>query len=682
MTYANGNTVDYGYSNGDAVTGVTYSNGEDVQGEYIYDYDAYGTLKSITNQADITKTYSQNNAARTYTETVTGANYLYENIAHYDSNGYYTGSNYTFTHGTLASQDAEREIGVEYKSYLQGLIGSTTDGDFTSSYSYNAENFISEITQTLGEESVSTAYEYDENNRLTKVTVNDTIYRLTYDYMGNITRVTKNGAEYLTYSYDDAGRLISENNTNFSCSYTYTYDGNNNIATVAETSKPTQDSPELPLLPARTTTNTYVYEGDKLLGKRGAGSMSNLISYTSDANGNLTNYGGRELTWNQGGKLNTVEERADRPSITGAMQYNTYRYSYDENGLRYKKVNTVNGITTETRYFLDGSTIIAEEAGGNLTQYYYDSTGVIGMRYNNVNYYFVKDLFGNVHQVLHQDGTRVAEYEYDAWGNCEITFDRWDIYDQSKSKIADKNPFRYRGYYMDVETGYYYLQSRYYDPALRRFISSDSYDLISTLAESGDINLFAYCGNNPVMCVDETGCFPILTFITSLFVGALTGFLVEYVQDVVVNTEDGFQFSDLNTFTSENIKKYFISSLKGAVTGAAFGVGAGLGISAFNAGVRIATSTALIALGATTVGSFAAGMGIYALETKVFELGVYDTRDLWKAGAKMGVKGALNFGFGLLLGNQGFYNESLSQRIFVKQSLMIPLNLIIEASFA
>ena len=70
---------------------------------------------------------------------------------------------------------------------------------------------------------------------------------------------------------------------------------------------------------------------------------------------------------------------------------------------------------------------------------------------------------------------------------------------------------------MDVETGYYYLQSRYYDPGLRRFISSDNYDLISTLAEAGDINLFAYCGNNPVMCVDPSGQMP--EWLQSLAIG-------------------------------------------------------------------------------------------------------------------------------------------------------------------
>ena len=62
-------------------------------------------------------------------------------------------------------------------------------------------------------------------------------------------------------------------------------------------------------------------------------------------------------------------------------------------------------------------------------------------------------------------GAEVASYEYDAWGNVLL---------QSGS-MAGVNPLRYRGYYHDSETGFYYLQSRYYDPATRRFINADSY---------------------------------------------------------------------------------------------------------------------------------------------------------------------------------------------------------------
>ena len=89
----------------------------------------------------------------------------------------------------------------------------------------------------------------------------------------------------------------------------------------------------------------------------------------------------------------------------------------------------------------------------------------------------------------------IATYNYDAWGN---------IIPQSGT-MATANPFRYRGYYYDTETGFYYLQTRYYDPTTRLFINADNYDLIGTLSLNGELNLYTYCVNNPVMFTDETG---------------------------------------------------------------------------------------------------------------------------------------------------------------------------------
>ena len=100
---------------------------------------------------------------------------------------------------------------------------------------------------------------------------------------------------------------------------------------------------------------------------------------------------------------------------------------------------------------------------------------------------------GDVVKLVTSSGSAVASYEYDAWGNI-----------LSKSgAMAEKNPLRYRGYYYDSETGFYYLQSRYYDPANRRFINADSY--ASTGQGFIGTNMFAYCNNNPVIYMDNTG---------------------------------------------------------------------------------------------------------------------------------------------------------------------------------
>ena len=115
---------------------------------------------------------------------------------------------------------------------------------------------------------------------------------------------------------------------------------------------------------------------------------------------------------------------------------------------------------------------------------------------NGVRYhlYYVLNLQGDVTELIDQSGTVYASYEYDAWGN---------ILSATGTSWKDVNPLRYRGYYYDAESGFYYLQSRYYDPALGRFLNADSYG--STGTGFLGYNMFAYCCNSPTSVVDHSG---------------------------------------------------------------------------------------------------------------------------------------------------------------------------------
>ncbi len=151
--------------------------------------------------------------------------------------------------------------------------------------------------------------------------------------------------------------------------------------------------------------------------------------------------------------------------------------------------------------------------------YYYGNSGVIGFRYNNTDYYYRKNLQGDIIAIYTESGTLVAEYLYDAWGKV------LQVSNKTSAKIGNINPFRYRGYYYDTETGLYYLETRYYDPVIGRFINTDSLEYLGDGAELSNYNLFAYCGDNPVMGYDPRGT----AFETFFDVVSLVGSVAEVI---------------------------------------------------------------------------------------------------------------------------------------------------------
>ncbi len=169
----------------------------------------------------------------------------------------------------------------------------------------------------------------------------------------------------------------------------------------------------------------------------------------------------------------------------------------------------MNGTTTE--YFLNGTQILAQKTGSDVMWFFYDSQGQrIGLVYNDYVYYYVYNLQGDVIALARAaTGQIVARYAYDAWGNCTVT-------NATGYDIGTKNPFRYRGYYYDAETGLYYLNSRYYNPSWGRFINADIF--VSTGQGVLGSNMFAYCGNNPVMGYDPTG-----TWVIGIMGGSVSG---------------------------------------------------------------------------------------------------------------------------------------------------------------
>ena len=281
------------------------------------------------------------------------------------------------------------------------------------------------------------AYAYDAEERITKVTDSvDGVTEYTYDALGQLLAETKDGETINTMVYDNYGNIVSKNGT------------------------------------------AYTYGDEKwkdLLTKVG----DTTISY--DAQGNPTSYLGHTLTWEKGRQLKSFD--------------NT-QYTYNANGIRTSK--TVNGV--EHTFVLDGTKILKESWGSNTIIPMYDNEdNVCGIIYNDVPYYFFKNLQGDVIAIVDKDAQTVAKYSYDAWGVCTIS------QDSSDCGIATVNPFRYRGYYYDAEIGMYYLQTRYYDPSVGRFVNGDNPVLESAAGIIRECNIYMYCNNCPIMGSDSYG---------------------------------------------------------------------------------------------------------------------------------------------------------------------------------
>lgn len=201
------------------------------------------------------------------------------------------------------------------------------------------------------------------------------------------------------------------------------------------------------------------------------------ISY--DKQGNPISYLGNTLTWEKGRQLKS---------------FGNLSYTYNANGIRTSKTN---GSVKHT-YTLDGTKILRETYGNTtLVPMYDNEDSVCGIIYNNVPYYFRKNLQGDIIAIVDKNAIVVARYSYDAWGACTVV--------SASNVIGYANPFRYRGYYYDIENKLYYLNSRYYDPAIGRFVSSDEIEWLGSEDVISSYDLYAYCGYNPVLYVDPTG---------------------------------------------------------------------------------------------------------------------------------------------------------------------------------
>ena len=334
----------------------------------------------------------------------------------------------------------------------------------------------------------------------------ETLY-YTYDERGNITSIRRGVNDIVCrYTYDDLGQLIREDNRTLGATYTWTYDNAGNIL----------------------NSKTYAYT----TGSLGSAQRTASYNYSSGSWGDLlTSYWGNSitydgvgnpLTWGDYGELTWQGRRL--MSYSDSESGDDYSYTYNADGIRTSK--TVNGV--KHTYHLSGTQILSEEWtdrwNRHVMVYIYDAAGQpIGMSHFQDGtlvdtYLYEKNIQGDVVAVYEYDGDLVVRYAYNAWGAVSET-EYGSEYDES-SFAVECNPFRYRGYYYDTETDLYYLNSRYYDPAVGRFLNADGVDFLGTDEGLLSYNLFAYCLNDPVNRTDDSGNLSIKNWI-KIGVGAI-----------------------------------------------------------------------------------------------------------------------------------------------------------------
>ncbi len=311
---------------------------------------------------------------------------------------------------------------------------------------------------------------------------------LEYDKNGNVTKITEtknNIISVKSYKYNASNEIIEvvDTKSNNTKTNTTNYDNYGNI-----TSR-TKDGLK------RVYNYNSTSHKDRLMSINYYNANNQIVSTNSmsyDNIGNPLNYGNKTFEWIRGNLLHKIN--------------NDVVYTYSETGNRTNKIFS----NYTKKYYLDDDKILGETlSDGSIKTFHYDKSGISGMFYKNSNYFLEKDNLGNIIAIYKDpslnpsqplDTKKIASYEYDEYGKCSIDYN--DNYSDAL-EIAKAMPFRWKSYYYDEESEYYYINGNYYDPEVGRYITTASLMDIGANVNTTDINLYTFASNNPVMMVSN-----------------------------------------------------------------------------------------------------------------------------------------------------------------------------------
>ncbi len=535
--------------------------------EYTYENDKIVEIKYIDNHRDDGSIYKEQIKNEYKNGLIVKQNKIVNDQINLTIQNNYN-NNYKF----IDSYDLvlENETRLNYRNtYVNDLLTSVTLNDaivddeetfieiLKSEYKYDTLNRVQHQKITSNKVNMCHEYSYLQQDNNSLDLISDDILKIEidnnnqksylsethtyeYDVNGNITSIADDEIKN-RYEYDELNRLIREDNKALNKTVVYKYDKAGNILLKKNYNYNLSDI--IPLNKPKNI-NEYIYDCDN---------RDRLISFDGkifeyDDMGRPTMYKNNELEWNNKGQLLLyINENLDE-----------FEYRYDSNGVRNKKI--ING--KETIYITNGTQIMQMKNDNGKFIFHYILNKLVGFEYTSNSgtreYLYIRNIQGDITSIIDTEGNIICTYTYDGYGN-HIVLDENGKEDTSLTSIGHLNPFRYRGYYFDEESGLYYLNSRYYDPETGRFISPDVLSILDeTKGQINGLNLYMYCNDNPIMFYDPNGN-AFLSIVFGMAIGFAIGGVFEIGKQIY---ENGWNPSDWDW------KQIGLSALGGGAAGA------------------------------------------------------------------------------------------------------------------
>ena len=464
------------------------------------DYYLTGQKKSESNEANaVTYTYydtgllasetERDGTKKTYTYDVqgnrTGYQLIVNNIVQLNT---------TYTYDLLSRLHTVTENGTQIAAYEYDANGNREKLSYpngvTEEYTYNLANLVTSVTNATSGNIQRFDYNYyldgnqeSKHEKKNGTDVGKTEYQ--YDDLGRLVQEKANGGLHIySYQYDKNNNRVQmtvQGPENYTTDYKY--DGNNRLLSTVKTNTNTGD----------TETDTYTYDpnGNQL------GRIRETLGTATASPPSLGFGGNYELSMYDGfNRLITVISDGKRTV-----------YDYNPNGLRHSK--NVGG--SYQRHVWDGTNLSAEIRGdGTTLSTFVRGINLLRSTIEGTTQYYLYNAHGDVIQLADGTGAVTKTYAYDAFGVEQGLVE------------GDRNPFRYCAEYFDAETGQVYLRARYYQPVTGRFRTQDGWEY-GNPQDPLSLNLYTYCGNNPVRFADPSGHIYIETLILigSIVIGVI-----------------------------------------------------------------------------------------------------------------------------------------------------------------